>query len=149
SAASSNDFYAETARAVVDLIGLNRGLVLLRHDDDWEVVARFGTDPTGGAEFSRTVLDLVRDERQTFFQILSETAPTRSHVPGSPVVVAPILGPGDQAVVGAVYGVREPKPTGAGVAIRPLEAQLVQVLAAAVEAGLARLESEEKAARRH
>jgi adenylate cyclase len=149
SAASSKDFYVETARAVVDLIGLDRGLVLLRHDDDWEVVARFGIDPTRGAEFSRTVLDFVRDERRTFFQILSETAPTRSQVAGSAVVVAPILGADDQSVVGAVYGARAPNPTGAGVAIRPLEAQLVQVLAAAVGAGLARLESEEKAARRH
>ena len=38
-AASSPDFFAETARAVVELIGLDSGLVLLRREDDWEPLA--------------------------------------------------------------------------------------------------------------
>ena len=37
-AASSPDFFAQTARAVVELIGLDCGLVLLRHQDDWDPV---------------------------------------------------------------------------------------------------------------
>ena len=36
SAASSRDFFAETARAVVELIGLDWGMVLLRTEREWK-----------------------------------------------------------------------------------------------------------------
>ena len=49
-------------------------------------------------------------------------------------------------MIGAVYGAR--RGSGRSLEIQPLEAQLTQVLAAAVAAGLARLESEAQAARR-
>lgn len=148
SAASSPGFYAETARAVVELIGLDWGLVLLRRGDDWESVARHGVNPVPGAEFSRTVVRCTCDERQTFYQVLSDSAVTRSQIGGSAVVAAPVLGGDGQAVLDVIYGVRAPRPGGSVVAIRPLDAQLVQVLAAAVGAGLARLESEDREARR-
>ena len=61
------------------------------------------------------------------------------------VVASPILDE-SQEVIGAVYGAR--RGAGRSLEIRPLEAQLTQVLAAAVAAGLARLESEAQAARR-
>jgi adenylate cyclase len=149
SAASSPGFYDEAARAVVELIGLDYGTVLLRKGDGWEVVARHGTNPSRGAEFSRTVLGFVGEERRTFYQVLSPAAATRSQLGGSAVVAAPVLGGDGREVIGAVYGVRAPRPEAADPAVRPLEAQLVQVLAAAVGAGLARLESEDRAARRH
>jgi adenylate cyclase len=62
------------------------------------------------------------------------------------VVVSPIIDPhGD--VVGAVYGQRYRNLGAEGPAIQPLEAQLVQLLAAAVGAGLARQHQEAEAAR--
>jgi adenylate cyclase len=148
SAASSAGFYAETARGVVELIGLDCGLVLLRRGDDWEIVARHGAMRVEGAEFSRTILGCVCDDRRTFYQVLPSTTAIQSQVAGSAVVAAPILG-ADGEVVGVVYGVRIPQPGASARAIRALEAQLVQVLAAAVGAGLARLESEDREARRH
>ncbi|HEX8202859.1 MAG TPA: adenylate/guanylate cyclase domain-containing protein [Isosphaeraceae bacterium] len=147
SAASSPDFYPETARAVVELIGLDDGLVLLRRRDGWEVVARHGIRPIPGPEFSRSILRHVCAERQTFYAVLPGGPTTASQEGLGAVVAAPILADGGQRVIGVVYGARIQQPGRATGAIRPLEAQLVQVLAAAVAAGLARLESEARAAR--
>lgn len=145
--ASSGEFYEQTARAVVDLIGLDRGLVILKRGDHWEVIAQHGAIGAGGAGFSRAVLDCVCQDKRTFYQDLSEDAPSASLLELSAVVAAPILND-DGEVVGVVYGARLLKPGALKLAIRPLEAQLVQVLATAVEAGLARLESEAQASRR-
>ena len=54
-AAGSNAFYQETAQAVVDLVGLDRGLVLLRNDDSWEVIASHPPQ-TATSETGRVVL---------------------------------------------------------------------------------------------
>jgi adenylate cyclase len=144
---SSGEFYQQTARAVVELIGLDRGLVILRREGDWSVVAQHSAIPVRGGPFSRAVIDRVCIDRRTFYQDLTESDPTASLMDVSAVVAAPILDD-DGEVVGIVYGARMLKPGALKLAIRPLEAQLVQVLAAAVEAGLARVESEAHAARR-
>jgi len=148
SAASSPDFHRETARAIVDLIGLDCGLVILRDQEGWRVAASHGQNPSAGAEFSRSILERVSEERRTFYQVIEDRTPSRSQLAGSSVVAAPIFSAEGGPVIGAVYGVRASGPDRSGQAIRPLEAQLVQVLAGAVTAGLARLESEKLAARR-
>ncbi len=142
-AASSPDFFTEVARAVVELIGLDRGMVLLHSGEKWIPVAIHDRTGVGDeTDFSHAVLNRVLVERLTFFQ---QEMPTSSSLLGvSAVVAAPILDH-DQRVVGAVYGARG---GGGGVTeIRTLEAQLTQVLAASVSAGLARLDVEAEAAR--
>jgi adenylate cyclase len=52
-------------------------------------------------------------------------------------------------VIGAVYGARTRDDGRPGAGIQPIHAQLVQVLAAAATAGIARMGSEAEAARRH
>jgi adenylate cyclase len=148
SAGSRADFYAETARAIVDLIGLDRSLVLFRRGGGWEVVARAGERSESLQDFSGTILERVRRERCTFFQETdaAESAPSLLGI--TAVVASPIFGPDDAEVVGVVYGVRT-RPTGPGsVEVHPLEAQLVQVLAAAVGVGTARLGAQAEASRR-
>ncbi len=145
SAADSPEFYAETARAVVERIGLDCGLVLTRRDDSWEVAARFGDLPGRSAGYSRSILASVVQDRQTYFRTLPTTSPTSSQIGGSAVVAAPILSTDGRDVVGVIYGTRTPRPRGAEATIRNLEAQLVQVLAAAVGAALSRLASEDRA----
>jgi adenylate cyclase len=145
-AAGSIAFYEQTARAVVELVGLDRGLVLLRRNGNWQVVAYHSTSADSEAEFSHTILRQVVEERRTFFQ------PPESHAaPGSllgieAVVASPIFDAGD-TVIGAVYGSRTRGAEQKGPGVQPLEAQLVQLLAAAVGVGLARLEHEAEAAR--
>jgi adenylate cyclase len=145
-AAGSSAFYEQTARAVVELVGLDRGLVLLRRNGNWQVVAHHSTSADSAAEFSHTILRHVVEERRTFFQ-----PPESQSAPGSllgieAVVASPIVDAGD-AVIGAIYGSRTRGAAPEGPGVQPLEAQLVQLLAAAVGVGLARLEHEAEAAR--
>jgi adenylate cyclase len=146
--ASSGEFYTRTARAVVELIGLDSGLVLLRRGGDWEVVARHPAEASPGTAYSPSVLARVCAEKRTFFRGPGDGAATVSLMGIDAVVAAPVLDERDR-VVGVVYGSRLQRPDAAPVLVRPLEAQLVQVLAATVAAGLARVASEADAARRY
>ncbi len=145
-AAGSEEFYHETARAVVDLVGLDRGLVLLREDDDWKVVAMCATDDRVGANYSRGILDEVYQLRQTVYRNLDKASLTESLAHIDAVVAAPVR-EGKDRVVGVVYGSRTRGSAGGQVEIRPLEAQVVQLLAAAVAAGLARKQQQAEALR--
>jgi adenylate cyclase len=142
-AASSPDFFAETARAVVELIGLDCGFVLLRSGPDWIAQGCHQSPPDRETRFSKLILETVCRERRTLFNGLP--APTASLEGVTAVVASPILDEA-QEVIGVVYGAR--RGGGPSSGITPLEAQLTQVLAAAVAAGLARLSSEAQAARR-
>jgi adenylate cyclase len=146
-AAGSPEFYEQTARAVVELVGLDRGLVLLRKLGRWMVQARYPEEPAPGREFSLTMLDRVERETRTFFQSVPATPMSPESLQGVEAVVAsPILDPHGQ-MVGAVYGCRTRLTAHAGPGIGPLEAQVVQLLAATVGVGLARQEQEARALR--
>lgn len=146
-AASSPEFYQQTAQALVDLVGLDRGLVLLRKGEGWQVAARCVRENAQGREFSKTILKQVVDQGRTFFQPVGTQAATTESLQGVEAVVAsPIFDPREQ-VVGALYGSRTHFPHATSTGIGNLEAQLVQLLACAVGAGLARLDQETQAAR--
>ena len=117
----------------------------MRRGADWEIVASHTRQPGGELNFSRTALAHVLEERRTFYRTL-DGSPTQSLTGVEAVVVSPILDPRGE-VVAAIYGQRYRLLGAAGPAIQPLEAQLVQLLAAAVGAGLARQHQEAEAAR--
>jgi adenylate cyclase len=145
-AAGSPEFYDQTARAVVDLVGLDRGMVLLRRGATWEVAARTARENGGKPEFSHTLLRYVIEQRRTFY-LSSASASTIDSLRGVEAVVAsPIFDSQDQ-VVGAVYGCRTRSAGPRGTGVGPLEAQVVQLLASAVGIGLARQEQEAEASR--
>jgi len=164
SAATSSEFYFQTARAVVELVGFDAGLVVLRRGSSWEVAAEHPGDseaPTDASRglmsparpkgrsvrLSQTVLDFVLRERRTFYEIAGRVPLTESLSQVEAVVASPVLDRHGQ-VAGAVYGVRFRDAGAAGAGVRALEAQVVQVLAAAVGAGVTRLEVEAEALRR-
>jgi signal transduction histidine kinase len=144
SSPASPEYFDQTAKALVDLVALDSGLILFRNGDAWRVVARaFRDEGSPGREFSYSIVNRVVSERRTFFQprvgALTQTESLRNI---QSVVASPILDAQDQ-VVGALYGSRMRRP--GSREIGPLEAQLVQVLASAVGAGLARVEQEARA----
>lgn len=145
-AAGSGEFYQETARAVVSLVGLDRGMIVLRRDDRWEVVACHTARRGLGSDFSQRVLQQVVNDERTFFQVFDEATSSHSLKGVEAVVASPIFDE-REAVVGAVYGSRDLRPQGSPTGIHPLEAQFVQLLAGAVSAGLLRLQREADAAR--
>jgi len=147
-AAGSPNFYHEIAQAVVELIGLDYALVLLRRGDGWEVVARHAQPDAPRLEFSQTVLSLVCTEKRTFYQALGPASAVQSLTGITTVVASPVLDAEGEKVLGAVYGAKARCDPLGGNELKPLHAQLVQVLAAAAAAGIARMKSETEAARR-
>ncbi|HTN76167.1 MAG TPA: adenylate/guanylate cyclase domain-containing protein [Pirellulaceae bacterium] len=145
-AAGSGEFYGETARAVVNLVGLDRGLVLLKQGEQWEIVAIHSTRDRPSQQFSRSVLNQVVAERRTHYENFQGQSVVQSLYGIEAVVASPIFDEQD-SVVGVVYGSRDLSSAGGQRGVQPLEAQFVQLLAGAVSAGLARLDSEAEAAR--
>jgi adenylate cyclase len=144
SAGDPAEIYEQTARALISLVGLDIGLILLRREGKWEVVARSANDSgfAGyGREFSQTILNQVVSERRTFYQDLGSLTSQESLRNIDAVVASPIFGLQEEEVVGAVYGSRRWRGRAKGGGISTLEAQLVQLLAAAVGASLARAEA--------
>ena len=152
-AAGSPEFYTQTAAAIVKLVGLDKGMVILKRAGRWMVQSRCPDDEGSiGREFSTTILARVERERRTFFQSEGVAANSSESLQGVEAVVAsPIFDPND-GVVGMVYGVRNRFQRGRGAAVSglgigPLEAQVMQLLASAVGVGLARQEQEAEAGR--
>jgi sigma-B regulation protein RsbU (phosphoserine phosphatase) len=158
SSAGPEEFSAQTARAMIDLIGLDVALVLLRDNQGWRELARavrpeLPAERPATREYSHTVLGLVVEKQLTFFQDIRPVDAQKSLLPANAVVASPIFGLEDD-VVGALYGVRlwqtavnaaAGRPGGgpAEARIRPLEAQMVQLLAAAVSANQTRMTATE------
>lgn len=138
--AGSKEFYEQTARALVDLIDLELGMVLLRRRDRWEIVGHHAANDRVSSRYSRTLLDHVVREQRTFYQDADTwkvEAASLANVDA--VVVSPIFGLGSD-VAGVLYGSRSWGGMGRGK-IRALEAQVVQLLAAGVGENLARTEA--------
>lgn len=139
-------YFEQTARALVDLVGLDRGLVLMRQGDAWKVMARAFNDEGGaGREFSSTILRHVVEERRTFYQSAGKAISSSESLAGVQSVVASPVFNAAEEVSGAVYGSRN--LTARSRDIGPLEAQIVQLLAAAVSNVIIREEQEAEANR--
>ena len=145
-AAGSHAFYEETAKAVIELIGLDRGLVLLFEGNHWRAAAcssRSGDDRT---LFSERILRRVIQDRRTFYQNLKQEEGSHSLAGVESVVASPVFNERGE-VIGVVYGSRDLRISVGTTGIDPLEAQLVQILAGIVSAGLARVSQVAEATR--
>jgi len=145
SAAGSLEFYQETADAIVNSIGLDHGMVLLKDEQGWRSVATSCREPVDDLSFSRSVLRRVVEENRTFYEPVSEVNYPQSLANVDSVVASPVFGMQSE-VIGAVYGAREQTADGSA-GILPMEAQIMQLLACSVSAGLARIEREAKVTR--
>lgn len=136
---TAKEFYQEAVKTLVDLIALDVGMLLLRKADGWEVAAHALPNKDSTPRYSRTLLEHVVKERQTFYQDLSGwTDRTVSLAEVAAVVVSPVFDLNDE-VTGVLYGQRNRRALMRVGRIRPLEAQVVQLLAASVGAYLARV----------
>lgn len=141
SAGDSREFHDTAARALIDLVGLDLGLVLLRQPaGTWSIAGSAVESDDTTVRYSRTLLDAVVAQRRTFFDDLDAVvgaSASVSLVDVESAVASPVFGTNDD-VVGVLYGVRGKKGVVTRGPITPLEAQLVQLLAGAIGATLAR-----------
>ncbi len=143
SAVGSTAFYQETAQALVDLVGLDRGLVLLRDATGWQVAGGHAKNESIGLEYSKSVVNEVVSQERTLFGSPESMSIKASLVDLEAVVASPIFGERGK-VVGLLYGSRDFLASGARAGIQPLEAQIVQLLASSVSSGLVRLQMQER-----
>jgi len=144
-AADAQDFHDRTAKALVERIGLDTGMVLTRDGDAWRVAAMIVKDDNAqGRAFSHAILAQVLAAKRTFYMPAGASGGSESLVGVQGVVASPIFDARDE-VIGVVYGTRSQRTRGRELG--PLEAQVVQLLAVAVGAGLARLQQDAEAHR--
>jgi adenylate cyclase len=149
SAASSGEFFQKAAQAVVDMIGLDTGRVLLLEEEKWQTRAFAAASPKvrpSQRQPSGSVLNQVRLEKRTFWELPNlAIRQASSLIDVTAVVATPLLRP-DGTVIGAVYGDRREDIRAYRAAfISEVEAMLVELIGCAVAAGLARLEQEQAA----
>jgi adenylate cyclase len=148
SAASSADFFQKAAQAVVDIVGLETGRILLWNNARWETRAFASNGQIAEDDWhpSLRVLNKVRLEKRTLWELPSVGDDPSASLSGVEAVVAtPLLAPGG-AVLGAVYGDRRRLSSLPGEdLITELEAMLVELVASGVAAGMARLQQEHAA----
>lgn len=148
SAAGTEDFYAQAARALVDLVRLDSGRVLFRAGEGWqEKTVQAGPRLMADSSWrpSSRVMSKVLHEKKTFWQAPDSKAGASMRGIDA-VVAAPILDRKGE-VIGALYGERRASGAHAHRPISQLEAMLVEVLASGVAAGLSRVEHEQAALR--
>ena len=148
----SDAYFEAAARAVAEAVELDRAMVVLQENEQWRVAAQYvrgvGFAPLETAEpFSRTLLERMNQTRQTEIYTPQGVAfdPRASLAGLNRGVASPIL---DErgCVIGAICGDRRGDPGNRG-SISGLEAALVELIAGAVAAGLARSREEQSRAR--
>jgi adenylate cyclase len=130
-AMGTNQFYAATAKALVELIELDRGMVLVREGSEWSVMSNQTRDQRTARAFSKTVVQHVVEQRRMLFECAVEEGGMSSLQGIEAVVAAPFFDERNQ-VAGVVYGSRDRRADGRRYAIKPLEALLVQLMAGIV-----------------
>jgi signal transduction histidine kinase len=138
-------FYNQAAEALVEKIGLDSGIVLVRDGDAWRVVAHVTRDDQAkGRAFSHAILNQAITGKRTVYVGAAAASGGESLVGVQGVVASPFLNAKGH-IVGVVYGSRLQRAKGREIG--PLEAQVTQLLATAIGAGLQRLERDEEANR--
>jgi adenylate cyclase len=148
SAATSSDFFARAARALVEVVCLDLGVVLLRRAGNWEVQATHRAPHAPAIperDLSQHILERVLRERRTFWETPDAAPGQAASLEGIETVVAAPLLDRQGAVIGALYGDRRQDSGTTGRPMTRVEAKLVELLGRGVAAGLARLEQEQKA----
>lgn len=139
-ATSPHDLFDESARAVVDLLGLDLGAVFILEGDQWRP-AKIATRDRCRARPVTAVLESVAAEHRTFWNRVDPhvDVPTGATVYDA-YVAAPIR-TGSGRLAGAVYGHREGRSGDTNLGeIMEIEALVLEALACGVAAALGRFD---------
>ncbi len=146
--ASSPTFFKRVADVLREVVQLDHACVLLYHEGQWKIEALAdGTDPEW--QPSRRLLQQVEQERRPCWRVPRSSGGAdgeHSLVDVRAVVAAPILNAAGE-LLGAMYGDRRLSVRSL-MQLDQLDAQLVEILACGVAAGLSRLINEQAAVSR-
>jgi len=148
-AANAPQFLTRAAELTLDATGLDAVMVLLRSDDAWQIAGSALPQPQHGLCYEPAALAGLVQRPETWRSptpTAGEHASAGRGLPRDAVVVSPVLDDGGQ-LVGALYGVRHDRGDNRRRGVRPLEARVVETMAEAVAAGLARRQQEIESAR--
>jgi signal transduction histidine kinase len=134
-------FYHQAAEALVEKVGLDSGIVLIKDGEAWRVVAHVAHGEQTGRAFSHAILAQALAGKRTVYVGAAGLGTGESLVGVQGVVVSPFFNAKGQ-IAGVVYGTRLQRAKGREIG--PLEAQVAQLLATAVGAALQRLEHDEE-----
>ncbi|RLS25998.1 MAG: adenylate/guanylate cyclase domain-containing protein [Planctomycetota bacterium] len=127
----------QIARQLVEMVDLDIGMVLLFTNNRWVISGCYTANENVSVRYSTTLVKNVVEQKKTFFQDLSNLEEKgQSLVNLEAAVISPILDFHDN-VIGALYGARSKNIIAKG-GITSLDAQLVQMLASTVGAGIVR-----------
>ena len=125
----------QIAKQLVEMVELDIGMVLLLTNDKWVISGCYTANENVSVRYSTTLVKNVVEQKKTFFQDLSNLEEKgQSLVNLEAAVISPILDFHDN-IIGALYGARSRNIIAKG-GITSLEAQLVQMLASTVGAGI-------------
>lgn len=134
------DLFDRTARALVEMIGLDMGAVLMLDGQEWKSVAKRARGGMGSFEYSSTMLRRLVEQRRTCFCNDEDVPITVSLRETFAVVVSPIFNV-QRDLIGALYGRKASSIGRSQKKITPLEAQVVQLFASAASTRLAKTEA--------
>ena len=127
----------QIAKQLVEMADLDIGMVLLLTNDKWVISGCYTANENVSVRYSTTLVKNVVERKKTFFQDLSNLEEKgQSLVNLEAAVISPILDFHGN-IIGALYGARSKNIIAKG-GITSLEAQLVQMLASTVGAGIVR-----------
>lgn len=127
----------QIAKQLVEMVELDIGMVLLLKNDKWVISGCFTANENVSVHYSTTLVKNVVERKKTFYQDLSDLEEKgQSLVNLEAAVISPILDFHDN-IIGALYGARTKNIIAKG-GITSLDAQLVQMLASTVAAGILR-----------
>jgi adenylate cyclase len=141
SAAGAKGLFKQAAKAVVELIGLDRCVVLHRDGDRWTVDVEHGHRHSSETVYSRSVVELVSSSKKTVYDCSGDIAGTNSLMGVSAFVGSPIMDANGE-IFACLFGVRRIEGASASTGVLPIEAQLVQVIAGILSARISRLAAE-------
>lgn len=141
SATGIDGLYRQAAKAVVELIGLDRCVVLIRSEEDWTVQFEHGQHRTDEIVFSHSVVDHVVRSGQTVFDSSLPLSAVNSLTGICAFVGSPIKD-AQSEIIACLFGARRLAEDSPSPGVLPIEAQLVQVIAGIVSMRISRWAAE-------
>lgn len=133
---TQNDFYQIAAQALTRLIGLDRGLIILKKRNQWHVTASSSLANLPKETFDPKVIQRVEQERATFYETKNNSSTTSIELDEEAYVASPIFD-ATGSIAGVLYGFRALTSTNSS-GVQKIEALVVQLLAGIVSSGIAR-----------